>query len=483
MANSITVKPKLTVVFWMAIILCLLPFLLLSLFNVLSADDYLLYTFYRSAGFLRTQQNLYLTWSGRYTSTFLSGSYVSLDILRSYPFLHVLLFFLFTWCGIFFLLSAIRSLLPGRPYTRTRVIQASFVLFVLLLYVQAEIATGYYWFSSAVVYQSAFILFLLFLGLLAKRVFMAKRSLDVWVILLILLIAGCNELITVFLICFLGMLIAASYYYRRSVPNYLLVYLSVSVVTGLIITFTSGVITVRHRMMNPDTSYITVMPVIFFHSAATLYYILKEPLFWVMGTVLFFAGAHSKEDRLPVFFGGKPVFLPGLSAIVISIILTLTPVLLTTRGSLPPRALNNLTDLVTCCLLGLIFLAGINKGAAGLSLPGLAPALPVIILAAALMASVNYWEAWKSVFSGYFYHAVMADRDRQLSTSRNDTILPYDAAVREKLRQTFPHGVPGTVEALLLERPSDLYYNDGAELQDPAYLKFYGVDSIVLKKR
>lgn len=483
MAKPNTVKPKLAAVFWMAIVFCLLPFLVLSFFNVLSADDYLLYNFYRADGFLHTQQKLYLTWSGRYTTTFLSGVYVSLDLLRTYPFLHVLLFALFTWCAIFFLLSAIRSLLPGLPYTRARIVQASFVLFVLFLYVQAEISTGYYWFSSAVVYQTAFILFLVLLGLLAKRSVSSRKTLDGWVLLLILLIEGCNELATVFLLSFLGMLIAAWYYYRRWVPKYLFVYLAVGVLSGIIITFTSGVISVRHHMMNPDTSYISVVPAIAFHSAATLYYIFKEPLFWVSAVALFFAGTRSKDTLLSRFFGGKAVLLPGSFAVILMVGVTLTAVLLTTRGSLPPRALNNLTDLVACCLLGLAFLAGVNKNSG--SWPGvrLAPTLPMVIMVIVLVASVNYWAAWKSVFSGYFYHAVMTDRDRQLRTSGNDTIIPYDEAVRDKLRQVFPHGVPGTVGELLLEKPSDLYFDDGAEAQDPAYLKFYGVDSIILKKR
>jgi len=103
------------------------------------------------------------------------------------------------------------------------------------------------------------------------------------------------------------------------------------------------------------------------------------------------------------------------------------------------------------------------------------------------MASVNYWEAWKSVFSGYFYHAVLNDRDRQLRAaaehhSKTGTLAPYDEALKGKIRQIFPHGIFESVNTILLEKPSLLYFYNGAETQDQRYLKYYGLDSIVIKK-
>ncbi len=249
-------------------------------------------------------------------------------------------------------------------------------------------------------------------------------------------------------------------------------------------------ITVQMGLSKPSNSFISTGPAIAFQTAATLYYIFKEPLFWLSAIALFALGTTLSQHTAFAIFRKKNIFGPGLLALLLVLMLTLTAVLAATGGSLPPRAVNNLADLMTCCLLALFFLAGIKKGVewAHFTTLGLTPlartALPVVLL----MASVNYQEAWKSVFSGYFYHAVLTDRDRQLRYAeaqhrKTDTILPYDEALREKISQVFPHGVFETVNTILLEKPSLLYFYDGVQIQDPYYLKFYGLDSILVKKK
>ncbi len=457
-------------------------------------DDYGLYDGYQIRGFFRMQQDLYLAWTGRYTSTFLYSLFITPGLMHKYYFLHSLLLFFFTWRAILFFLTTLNSLLPGHPFTRSRIVSASFVLFFLFLYVQAEIATGFYWFSSALDYQTAFVLFLVFAGNLVKRKLLPGAILrrDLYLLFLIVLIVGCNELIAVFLLFFLSALIAASYYYGRTVPKFLYLYLAITAITGILIIFTSGDISVRHRIMSSEGGYAGVLPAIAFQTIATLYYIFKEPLFWISAAALFAIGMNlSQETSTGAFalFRKKNIFVPGSLSLLLILILTLTVILITTRGSLPLRALNNLTDLVTCCLLTLFFLAGIKKGADWpyFTTLRLAHSAQAAILVALLMASVNYWEAWKSVFSGYFYHAVLIDRDRQLRAaaehhSKTGTLAPYDEALKGKIRQTFPHGIFGSVNTILLEKPSLLYFYNGAEAQDQRYLKYYGLDSIIIKK-
>ena len=221
--SDLSVNRKPAFVFGMTLLICLLPFIILSFLNIMAEDDYGIYYGFQMRGFFRMQQDLYLAWTGRYTSTFLYGLFISPGLMHKYYFLHSLLLFFFTWRAILFLLTTLNSLLPGRPFTRSRIASASFVLFFLFLYVQAEIATGFYWFSSSLDYQTAFILFLVFAGNLVKRMLLPGAILrrDLYLLFLIVLIIGCNELIAVFLLFFLSALIAACYYYGRTVPKFL----------------------------------------------------------------------------------------------------------------------------------------------------------------------------------------------------------------------------------------------------------------------
>ncbi len=490
--SDLSVNRKPAFAFGMTILICLLPFIILSFLNIMALDDYGYYYRYGMRGFFGMQQDLYLTWSGRYTSTFLYALFIGPGLMHKYYFLHSLLLFFFTWGAILFLLTTLNKLLPRRPFTKGRIISASFVLFFLFLYVQAEIATGFYWFSSALVYQTAFVLFLLFAGHLVKRMLLPGAIVrrDLFLLFLIVLIIGCNELVAVFLLFFLSALIAACYYYSRPVPKFLYLYLVITVLIGIGIVLTSGVVSVRHKLMSSDGGYSAVLPAIIFQTTATLYYIFKEPLFWLSAAALFAIGMNlSPETGVLALFRKKNIFVPGSLALLLVLILTLAATLITTRGSLPLRALNNLTDLAACCLLALCFLAGIKKGADWpyFTTFRLASSTRAALLIVLLMASVNYWEAWKSVFSGYFYHAVLTDRDLQLrmTAERHLTtaiVTPYDEALKGKIRQTFPHGIFESANTLLLEKPSLLFFYTGAEMQDDAYMKYYDLDTIIINK-
>ena len=483
--------------FWLLIMIGLLPFVLLSFLNNMALDDYLYYQLFRTDGFFGAQRYLYDHWAGRYTTTFILGCFFRLDIPARYPWLPTLLYFAATWGAICYLLSTVYMLLrQGHPATGMfRILPTGLLLFFLFLYVQADIATGFYWFCSMVVYQTAFILFLLLAASLIRRL-SAPDSLsaqDLLLFLLTLLIIGCNELMTVFLPLFLVAVILACRFFDRPAPRWLWVCVGMAVGMGLLVFFTSGVMTYRHKLMNAHTGYLKVLPIIGFQTLAVLYYIFKEPLFWLGAVSLFVLGSRISQNwpapRALATFRRKNILLPGLLTLLLLVVFSLTVFLIGSRGSIPPRTLNNLSDITTCCLLALCFLAGVNQGARR---PFAATARPsrtiqLAVLVAVTLASVNYLSAWKSVVSGYFYHAVLADRDRQLRTAqaqhrRSAVLVPYDTALQIKINQVFPHGIFETVHDLLLQKPPLLFYYDGAGIGDPAYAHFYGLDSIILRQ-
>jgi hypothetical protein len=483
-------------VFWLLVLVGLLPFVIVAFFNSMAADDYLFYFWYRSKGFFTVQADLYHGWAGRYTSAFIIGCFVRLDLPGRYPWLPVLFYFAATWAALWYLCTVLcRNFMP---VSRMHMLQAASILFFLCLYVQADIATGFYWFSSAVVYQTGFVLFLVFVATLIGRitslpVFSVK---DLFLILLIVLIAGCNEVIAVFLPLFLMSIVLACRFYDRSVPLFLWLCVAISIVAGIFIMLTSGVLYVRRPLLNADTGYLRVLPIIGFQTIAVLYYIFKEPIFWLVAILSFGLGVRLSPAG-PFGSGGilapfrrKNIFLPGLLTMVALLVLSLTAFLMASRGSIPPRTLNNLSDLLVCLILTICFLTGVNKSGLPVRafIPRLSPALGLGILIAVTLSSTNYLAAWKTVFSGYFYHAVLADRDRLLRTAavehqHSAIVLAYDAALQEKIDAVFPRGVFKSVQTILQDKPALLYFFDGAGSGDRGYAQFYGLDSIILRQK
>jgi hypothetical protein len=353
-----------------------------------------------------------------------------------------------------------------------------------------------------VVYQTAFILFLLFSARLIRRLgappAFSVAAGDLFLLLLVLLIVGCNEMIAVLLPPFLLSLAMACRFYGRRVPLFLWLCLATAVAGGLWIMLTSGVISVRRPLLNTGTGYWHVLPVIGFQTIAVLYYIFKEPFFWLAVLALFglgirlsaLSGGAAASTGLLAPFRRRNIFLPGLLTTFALVVLSLTAFLVASHGSIPPRTLNNLSDIVTCCLLVICFLAGVNKGNFPIPafLSRLSPGLGLGILVVVTLSSTNYLAAWKTVFSGYFYHAVLADRDRQLKAvalqhQHSAVVLDYDAALQEKINAVFPNGVFKTVQTILGEKPAMLYFFDGAGSGDRAYAHFYGLDSIIIRQK
>ena len=483
--------------FWFLIIIGLLPFVILSFLNSMALDDYNYYELFRGRSFFGAQRYFYSHWGGRYTTTFLIGCFIRLDLPGRYPWLPTLLYFAATLGAIYYVVSSVYMLLRQGHLVanRVRIMPAAVLLFFLFLYVQADIATGFYWFCSMVVYQTAFILFLLLVASLIRRLNAPDDTSpgDILLFLLTLLLIGCNEMMGVFLPLFLFSLILACRFFDRPAPRWLWVCLGMAVAMDLLIFFTSGAMTYRYKNMDSHTGYLTVLPIVGFQTIAVFYYILKEPLFWVGVTSLFVLGSRISQNwpspRALTPFRRKNIFFPGLLTLGSLVALSLGVFLTASHGSIPARTLNNLSDMATCCLLALCFLAGVNLGAQPpfITIPRPSRAIQLAILVAVTLASVNYLAAWKSVVSGYFYHAVFEDRDQQLRAAQADhrhsvSLRPYDTVLQEKIHQVFPHGVFESVNTLLLQKPPLLFYYDGAGTGNPVYAHFYGLDSIILRQ-
>jgi hypothetical protein len=149
--------------------------------------------------------------------------------------------------------------------------------------------------------------------------------------------------------------------------------------------------------------------------------------------------------------------------------------------------LNNLIELAAFGLLFLSFVAGaVRSSAASSSLPAIPSSAFAILLVAGLFASDSLVDAWKSVFSGYFYYSVVKDRREKMEVAEKEhqktvVLEPFDEARQNKIRQVFPHGVFVTAKEMLEERPAFLFREIDCNAPDPGWRGYYHLDSIAVK--
>lgn len=177
-------------------ILLLLPFFYLIWFTHPIADDFVFGFKAKTEGLVDLVKNTYLTWNGRYSGNFFIHLFtINIDSLVFYR------AFLFA-CFLFFILSFrafIGSLLVGID---PRSLWAISIVGVLTyLSITANIAEGFYWYTSVVYYQLSLSFFLIFLSLiiyyLRQQVLMNKSLHLVTLFLTEFITLGMNETIAI----------------------------------------------------------------------------------------------------------------------------------------------------------------------------------------------------------------------------------------------------------------------------------------------
>ncbi len=133
-----------------AIILVLLPFLILSFFNHPASDDFCYTNFIQANPFWAAQVEHYLTWTGRFTATFLlTVDPINLQDLTAYRVLPIALFILFGLSIFYF----IKSFFPNLSRKDRTIL--SFLIFFLYLYYIPNTAEAFYWRAGSITYQLA----------------------------------------------------------------------------------------------------------------------------------------------------------------------------------------------------------------------------------------------------------------------------------------------------------------------------------------
>ncbi|RDC62064.1 DUF6056 family protein [Adhaeribacter pallidiroseus] len=219
--------------------LAVLPFLILAAFCHPSADDFWLTNMVVAKGAWQAQADIRQNWSGRYTSMFL-GSFNPLvyDSLIGYKLLPILLIFL-NLTSLYLLITRILLHIP----TKLKIFY-TLLLQVLYLGFMPAIASGYYWMSSALNYQTAIICLLLLSGGLIsfkqKRTTLRQGGYIVVLSFLIIAGIGCNELSMVIIVeGLLGLFLIDSWRYKR-INRMLLYFLVLALGCSLLVILSPG---------------------------------------------------------------------------------------------------------------------------------------------------------------------------------------------------------------------------------------------------
>ena len=488
-------KVRADILFWAIAFCSILPFIILAFFSHPGAEDYL-FELFRKNDFWHNQQLAYHGWSGRFFTNLFNTAWAQLGFIFNCYFLHTLLLFICTEIAAFYFLFNANTILTNGYFSKSKVLQASFILLLLNIYLLADIPSNFYWFSAVFVYQVPVILLYILAVLFLKRFkedSQRKSVKNIFIVTTILLLIGCNETIATAIIVLLFFAAVFTYWRNIAEKKIILRWFLIALTAGIIVFISSGVL-LRQKLMNAHTGYAVIFPIIVFRTFMVFYTIFKEPVFWVSLCFCFFAGGinaaqeHAKTKiALLILWAQKKIYY-SLAFIAILVFAILTPLLIVSKGTFPDRALNNIILIAAMYLLMTAFIAGHSTPPAVIAFVKntISNYALTFAIGAAMVLNTGYINAWKSVCSGYFYHKIMQDRDAQLENAKSKNykiinMLSYKDALHQKIKEHFPNGSFKSLTKALEQPPVTIpFFNEAEDSTQLPYLSPYGVEKIII---
>lgn len=174
-------------------VLSVLPFIVISIFNNPSADDFCYNNYTRDLGYLNTQIEAYYNWTGRYFSTaIISISAFLSDSFYLYKLFPVILLFLF-FLSIYHLSSSIFV-----SFSRKDKFTLTFLVLILYLLQMPSTSEGFYWLAGSVTYQLSIILAVFLFSFLIKLLNTSRKKYLIISMFIAFLVIGSNEISMMF---------------------------------------------------------------------------------------------------------------------------------------------------------------------------------------------------------------------------------------------------------------------------------------------
>jgi hypothetical protein len=460
------------------------PFILFSFWNVPSADDYMIIDKKNQFSFWQLQSSVYHGWTGRYFATFVSSAFSYSGFLYSHYYLHSLLLFsltVFSW--LFCLIQINRHLLSAKISLSSLAI-LSLLLLIAEINIIPEPVTAFYWFSSAVTYQLPLVILIFSAGIIIQFLFTSSNKIICFIIACILniLLNGCNEMITLFLLISSACLVLYYIFTYKKVSFYLISLFAVNIISACFLLFSPGIANRSSKL--GEGSFVSAVGSAFVKFIILHWYFLKEPLWWFLVFFTCLVGYKNKYLLFSIFKCVKKISMPfSIAVYLASGLLIYIPVLYVTNGSLPVRAENIICFLYSLILLGLIsiFVIGkINNASFSVFYKHRYLLFSILIFSTGNMKMVT-----DSLLSGYFYHSVMKERLNQFENAKRlheheITFDNYTAAVNKKIKE-HPAANRQMLRDIIVKPPPIICF--GNDLYDVNYLKeLYGIKELTIRK-
>jgi Family of unknown function (DUF6056) len=191
---------------WVVLIIGLLPFVVLSFYSHPALDDYSDALLRNKLGFWEAQRNLYLTWTGRFTTSLL------LTELSPVYYRLMGIYWLVPVGALLALLGSLYvllSTLTGAFWQRSTRLMASGMILVLWLLRASSIAEVLYWYNGVAVYTLPTALLLLWLAAMLRYWQAPPPAARGWLLLVVaasIALAGTNEFLALGTLTIVGLL-------------------------------------------------------------------------------------------------------------------------------------------------------------------------------------------------------------------------------------------------------------------------------------
>ncbi|RIA10270.1 hypothetical protein OE09_2125 [Flavobacteriaceae bacterium MAR_2010_72] len=216
-------------------ILTILPFLILSIFNHPSADDYIYHYISDEFGFVEAQVYWYNNWTSRYLASavlsikmLVSGDFV---IYKLIPIGLLVSFF----CSLVYLLSSLFKT-NGLRYACF----LAFYVLILYLFQMPNVSEGFYWLPGSISYIFPSILSLILFTHLIKLVYKRNRLSLGMSILMCFLIIGSSETSMIILDCLITIVLGYRYFIERKVNTQILMVFITCVLLSVFVLLSPG---------------------------------------------------------------------------------------------------------------------------------------------------------------------------------------------------------------------------------------------------
>lgn len=216
-------------------VLSVLPFIVISIFNNPSADDFCYNNYTRDLGYLNTQIEAYYNWTGRYFSTaiisisaFASGSFY---LYKLFP---IILFFLFFLSIYHLSFSIFVSLNRKDKFALT------FLLMILYLLQMSSTSEGFYWLAGSVTYQLSIILSVFLFSYVIKLLETSQKRYLIISMIISFLVMGSNEISMMFVNLIIGVIFLYTLITQRRINYPILSLLFFMVVCTTIVVLSPG---------------------------------------------------------------------------------------------------------------------------------------------------------------------------------------------------------------------------------------------------